>query len=332
MAALVERAVVLKDQTIDRVKEIPGGVRKHADDLKAQVDGKLEDQNFMQTFYTTASIMFELYRATTASLLILFVYQECGGQQCTLRQNFMAEYNSFRDMYIGGLVLNFLTLGAFLLLYFVEFRRELYLIEYLEVSDTVRYDNAAVEENLKANLAPEKLDIIRQVDERYKICGRLALLMYALNSVVSAVVIGHYYAGTTTVTSYLTSILFIIKKLISVYGVVYSDLYVFQSGFQSEALQYNDVDPAHRLSMSYQPQLRGSLGSDRDSRQSSSEHGSGSGVLRRSSRKSGSSSRLSVVAVPSMISTNCDSNDDCEQHSPMQMQVGSVGEDRVNNV
>ena len=247
MSTIKKRATVLKEQALVRVKGIPGGFKRQASSIKTNVGDKLDDQNFMQTFYTTASILFELYRATTSSLLILFVYQECGGKQCTLMQNLMAEYNYFRTMYLAGLTLNFLTLAAFLVLYYVEFRRELYLIEYLEVNDKVKYDNDAVGENLKSNLAPEKLAIIRLIDERYDVCGKFALLMYAGNTVCSAIVIGHYYAGVSTLTSFLTSVLFIIKKLISVYGVIYSEPNVFQSGFQSEALQYNDVDPVHLL-------------------------------------------------------------------------------------
>jgi hypothetical protein len=247
MSTIKKRATVLKDQAMVRIKAVPGGVRRQASDLKDHVDGKLDDQNFMQTVYTTASILFELYRATTSSMLILFVYQECGEKQCTLKQNMMAEQNSFRDMYLGGLTLNFITLAAFLLLYYVEFNREMRLIEYLEVNDSKQFDNTAVGETLKNNLAPEKLAIIRTIDERYDMCGKFALLMYAINCTVSAIVIGHYYAGTSTLTSFLTSVLFIIKKLISVYGVIYSEPNVFQSGFQSEALQYNDVDPVHMI-------------------------------------------------------------------------------------
>ena len=250
MSGLTKRVTVLKEQgqkAFVRVKGIPGGVKRHASDLKDNVNNKLDDQNFMQTVYTTAGMLFELYRATTSSLLIVFVYQECGGKECTLMENLLAENNSFRDMYLGGLTVNFLTLGAFLLLYFWEFWRELKLIKYLEVNDMEKYDSGAVEENLKANLAPEKLADIRKVDERYNICGKVALIMYVTNIVISAFVIGHYYAGFSTLTSFLVSVLFIVKKLISVYGVVYSDPNVFQSGFQSEALQYNDVDPDHKL-------------------------------------------------------------------------------------
>ena len=70
-----------------RVKGIPGGVKRHASDLKDNVNNKLDDQNFMQTVYTTAGMLFELYRATTSSLLIVFVYQECGGKDCVYDMN-----------------------------------------------------------------------------------------------------------------------------------------------------------------------------------------------------------------------------------------------------
>jgi hypothetical protein len=81
----------------------------------------------------------EAYKVFLACLLSIFVPQYCPETKttCTLSENFsnLTMYNEF------VIVFNFLTLGAFLYLYFIQNRRETYLITHLYVDKKRKIKN-----------------------------------------------------------------------------------------------------------------------------------------------------------------------------------------------
>ncbi len=205
------------------------------------VQEKLEDQDFMQRLSLVFVVMLELYRVLVSSLLIVFVPQSCDGKLCTVVQNL----ESPDPVYIAGLFFNFLTLAVFATMYVFEIWREHLLIEYLEVNPKTPNRNSVVELAL-TNLAPKKKDHILYIVNIYKIIGAVAIFMYVVNIIMSAIIVSQYVLGNQTVTAFLTNVLFILQKFIDVYYTISSEPNVFLSAYLRAKVQFNDVDPDHR--------------------------------------------------------------------------------------
>ena len=216
--------------------------------LMKQMSGLTSDQNFMQKFYLISSGAFEIYRAITSSLLIVFVTQSCGeGDECSLTENVSVDDDGYSaDMYTVGLSINFATLFVFIFMYILEFRREHYLIEYLEENINRKNDKETIDAAMR-NIAPAKLHHIRSIEKWYKRIGACAISMYIINIIVSAVIIVPYSTGLYTAISFFTFVLFIAKKFVAVYFVISAEENVFLSAHITKTLQYNDIDPKHRL-------------------------------------------------------------------------------------
>lgn len=177
-----------------------------------------------------------------SSFLILFVPQNCDGHVCTLSENLVTPDN----LYTGGLVINFLTMGAFLIFYLCEILRENKLICYLEVNPSVPTDNELVGTALLA-LPEEKLNSIYSIDKKYQWAGWTALAMFVTNTILSGFVVYKYYLDNQTTSTYITNILFMVTKLGDIYSTVNTDKNVFYSAYHKCKLQYNDVDPDKKL-------------------------------------------------------------------------------------
>jgi hypothetical protein len=207
----------------------------------------LTGQNFQQNLSLLFSALFELYKALTASMLIIFVTQECSGGECTVEENFHtddSDTSGIRKLYQAGLAFNFTTLSVFMVLYLLEIAREQYLIEYMEENPDALFTNEAVGKAL-TYLDIDKLATILLVEKWYKRVGGVAIVMYLTNIIVSAVVIQHYSVGFYTWISFLTLTLFIAKKFIGTYFLIQTETNVYLSAYMTNPLQYNDVDPEH---------------------------------------------------------------------------------------
>ncbi len=198
----------------------------------------LSQQDTQQKLVATASFLVELYRVLVSSLLILFVPQQCGDHICTYSENM----NSPNHLYTTGLTVNFITLGAFFTLYLIEIQRENMLINYLDVSKSKPSDNESVGEALK-KLSPVRFKRIHMINRLYKIFGRVAFLLFILNTILSGLVVYEYGAGNQTTSTYVTNVMFMATKMIQIYGTLSADKNIFYSAYLSEKVQYNDVDP-----------------------------------------------------------------------------------------
>jgi hypothetical protein len=196
------------------------------------------NQDLMQKLGVIPTVLFELYKVMVSSFLILFVPQNCDGHVCTLSENLVTPDN----LYTGGLVINFLTMGAFLIFYLCEILRENKLICYLEVNQSVPADNESVGTALLA-LPAEKLNSIYSIDKKYQWAGWTALTMFVTNTILSGFVVYKYYLDNQTTSTYITNILFMVTKLADIYSTVNTDKNVFYSAYHKCKLQYNDVDP-----------------------------------------------------------------------------------------
>ena len=204
---------------------------------------KETNQDSKQKMAVVATLVLELYRMLTSSLLILFVPQSCKGQLCTISNN--VKWNPRHHQYNFGICVNFITLFIYTALYYIELKRENRLIKYLDVNPDMPSSNEAVETTLQ-NISLEKKQKILAIDKYYQRISYISFGMYVFNSIVSGVIISHYYLGTQTTTTFITSLLFMFTKLLNVYQVANTDEHIFYSGYMKTFVQFNDLDNSHK--------------------------------------------------------------------------------------
>ena len=131
---------------------------------------------------------------------------------------------------------------SFLILYFIEVKRENKLITYLEVNRFTSVDNEAVGEALQ-KLDTSKKERIWKYDGFYQNAGYISTGAFILNSIFSAIVIYNHYFDSKTTTVFLTNVLFMGTKVADVYATVNTKKNVFYSAYLKQKVQFNDVDP-----------------------------------------------------------------------------------------
>ena len=199
---------------------------------------KQNDQDFAQKTNVATTLVLEIYRVLMGAFLIAFVPQKCEDTVCTLSQNI----NRKDTMSVIAISFNSITLFTFLILYFVEVKRENKLITYLEVNKFEAADNESVGTALK-KLCPEKKRTIWNYDRYYKNAGYFSSIAFILNALISSIVVYGHYLDSKTVTVYLTNFLFMGSKVYDVYNTVNTKRNIFYSAYLKKKVQFNDVDP-----------------------------------------------------------------------------------------
>jgi len=198
----------------------------------------LISQDTSQKLGVAIIVAVEIYRALVASFLILFVPQDCGGHVCSFSEN--AETGP-DPLYNAGFVFNCITMAAFMALYYAEVRRESKLISYLDVNPEKASDNDSV--GLVLDKMPKYCsEAILYYDGLYIKTGYTVIVCFAVNTVLSGLVVYKYYLDDKTTTTYITSVLFVVQKLIQVYATLKTDKNVFYSAYLTGKIQYNDID------------------------------------------------------------------------------------------
>ena len=226
----------VKEPETTQVAVVSSPIKKRS--LVKCVKDQLNDQDFMQKVGMAPVVALEMYRVIISSFLVLFVPQKCDDHVCTLSENMVLEH----DLYNAGLVFNFLTMAAFLVMYILEVKRENRLITYLEVNKGQASDNASVGLALE-KLPVNKRDSIWELDKYYIYSGWTAIVMFMINTILSGFVVYEYYLDSQTTSTYITNILFMVTKLADVHSNVNTDKNVFYSAYLKGKIQYNDVDP-----------------------------------------------------------------------------------------
>ena len=145
----------------------------------------------------------ESFKILMATLLSIFIPQECVidgvSRTCTFSDNF-ANLTSFNTFVV---VFNFITLGTFVGLYYVEIKREDWMIKHLE------FDNNFSDNNLQT-LKPTYPKIFERLTYYNKIYYKYYSILkyfFIVNFIVSAVLVLHfYYLDYRTATTLLTNV------------------------------------------------------------------------------------------------------------------------------
>jgi len=212
--------------------------------VEPQIQQTLQIQQTQQTqqhhsikLFTIISILIELYRVVTGSMLLLFVQTMCGERPCTPIQNLVlgsAEYPF-------GITVNFLTLFTFGGLYAIEIIREKYLVKILEINPQRPSDNESVGKALEQLKLPYVANILT-LNMIYRILGYVIFGMYTINIITSGTTV-FFYSLDKSPMFLLTNSLFVGGKLYDMYHIVYTDKNIIYSAYESKHIQFNDVNP-----------------------------------------------------------------------------------------
>jgi hypothetical protein len=184
----------------------------------------------------------EIYKALMASMLVMFVPQECGGESCGLTETIFSTTPD--GLYMAASCTNVITFLGFAYLYFVEISRENMMIEYLEMNRELPRDNESVGEAL-IKLGPEKVGELHVLDSKYRHAGHMAMGCFIVNTILSAIPIITNKLDAKTYTVMVTNVLFIVSKLMEVREIVNTPENVFYSAYLTERQSFNDTDPDH---------------------------------------------------------------------------------------
>ncbi len=201
---------------------------------------KINDQDFQQKLGVLFNVSVELYRVMVSSLLILFVPQKCDDHICSLLEN--VPTGDLNDKNTVGLMINFITMGAFLFMYAFEIRREEKLIRILEVNNNISTDPESVGKRLEV-LANYKIEQITNANAYYKYSGFFSIAMFSINTVYSGMIIYQYTLGNQSSLNFVTNILFMFSKLSDVLLTANTPTNVFYSAYLTTKVQFNDIDP-----------------------------------------------------------------------------------------
>lgn len=183
------------------------------------------------------------FKTMVATLLSIFVHQVCEPSpdipephECTMTENVtdLTSYNT------GVLAFNFITLGAFVGMYILEFYRENWCIKHLDIDPRVA--NTHLRDEIKAYPVIESQ--LKELNTHYARYAVVLLVLNITNAIISAILVSYYYGGYKTVTSFLTNVILVADKL-------YACLYISRtsvkdtlpySAYMKDYVIYNTID------------------------------------------------------------------------------------------
>ncbi len=201
------------DEILDETKDmetiiINSDSDSDSDDEIKQLTKDADREQMIKVYFL---FIVEIFKVAMASFLALSVVQNCEGEVCSYDQNVKRE-SGYGNFVIS---VNIINVVAFAILYFFEFNREMFLIEYLDI------DKRKGDYHLPKVLN-EYSDIkkrLKKYNHAYYVATRSVLLLTAINWILSGIlVIGSYYSFKT-ITSFVTNILLVITKLSDSHGV-----------------------------------------------------------------------------------------------------------------
>jgi hypothetical protein len=165
-------------------------------------------------------LLVRAFNVVMASLLVVFVPQRCPGvpgssdpsmvipHDCTMHENF----NDLTSINTAALWLNFLCLALFLLMFYIEFKREGFMVEFLDLDQFKSLQSLPMELKSHYNIR----SILRRFNVGLFTLSVTAIILSAVNLIVSAVVLWRdYYAGTRSITVYVTNLLLLLTVIVS---------------------------------------------------------------------------------------------------------------------
>jgi hypothetical protein len=214
--------------------------------LTKKVSDYFGNQDRQQKINTIGNVIGESFKILMASLLVVFVPQKCydnyetkeGPHVCTFNENFQ----DLTDFNMVVLCYNFITLSSFIYLYYVEIRREKWMIDHLE------YDDKEDEHHLITHQEkyPKIINRMMEHNIKYAKTYKVVKYLYVSNFIVSSVlIIDHYYMDYRTITTLLTNLALCIGKVFKGSELATRSLQNKQglSYYNIRNISFNTIDP-----------------------------------------------------------------------------------------
>ena len=193
------------------------------------------------------SILVEVYRVFTGCLMVVFLPNQCGNHKCNPTENWLIGDAVYRV----GYYTNLQAFAVMAILYLIETRRENRLRKYLLFNTHNPMDSESVGVVLGA-LPEVRQQSLITLHARYRSVVYVAYVAYALNTILSAYLVGRGFfdeesdIDERTVIAFFTSVLFLGAKLYDTYTIIFVDPNVFFSAYTKTHLQFNDVQAGKR--------------------------------------------------------------------------------------
>jgi len=175
------------------------------------------------------------------TFLVIFVPQQCNDKICSMNENF---FNGTTLNSMGN-ISNFITFTSIGTLYFIELKRENWCIQYLDIDDEKSTNNLDTEieayPKYKAEMARLNTHYIRSV--------YAALFMMFTNFIISGVTVYQSYAGTNSITTFLSFFMLVFMKIYSSWtvGALSIKNERANSAYMKEPKTYNTIDEDYRI-------------------------------------------------------------------------------------
>ncbi len=212
-------------------------VRKLKKNNSGKPFSEFNSQDFEQIYNMVSTLSSELFKVVMACLLSIFIPQSCNGNECSFQDNFLnlSIFNTF------VLVYNFVTLGCFLYLYWIEVSREQWFITHFD------YNPKENEYNLhKYKESNPKLFEKMQVKNKYYMkTYNILKYLYFTNFIFSSVLVLYfYYLDYRTVTTLITNVILCWAKVMKGYGLAKKsfDEEIAVSYYNTLNLSFNMLD------------------------------------------------------------------------------------------
>lgn len=212
-----------------------GDIEEEEDEIK-HLQKDADREQMIKVYFL---FIIEIFKVAMASFLALSVIQNCEGEVCSYSEN--VKRNSKYGNFV--IAVNVINVVGFAILYFFEFNREMFMIEYLDI------DKRKGDYHLPKVL-DEYLPIksrLKKYNKVYYMATRSVLLLTAFNWILSGILVFDSFHSFKTITSFATNILLVITKLSDSYGVS-KDSYINNYGLSAyikEYTSFNVIDKDH---------------------------------------------------------------------------------------
>eukprot|EP00696_Hemimastix_kukwesjijk_P000573 gnl/Hemi2/10774_TR3693_c0_g1_i1.p1 gnl/Hemi2/10774_TR3693_c0_g1~~gnl/Hemi2/10774_TR3693_c0_g1_i1.p1 ORF type:complete len:277 (+),score=121.87 gnl/Hemi2/10774_TR3693_c0_g1_i1:92-922(+) len=210
-------------------------------------EGRVSCDDATDTLIVIGFSLFWLYKITIGALLAIFVPQSCGSgaasYTCGVGDTVSNSTNTggLSTFNIIVLVFNFFTLLWLVIVDYLEFSRERWIISHLD--EDLNEPDTALPQNLEPY--PQLRDELHVHNTRNFWMSLIALLLVIANTILSAILLfGPKYDGYQTITTLISSVLLVGWKYVSDvknlmlgwrHGYAYSTI-------QTEPASFNVVD------------------------------------------------------------------------------------------
>ena len=194
-----------------------------------------------QRVKTVLSMCLEFYKVLMGTFLVVFVPQQCDDKICTMSENF---YNGKTLNYVGN-ISNALTFASICTLYLIEFKRENWCIEYLDIDDEKSTNNLDQE----IELYPKFKNQMAILNKKYIISVYFSLFTMIINFILSGVTVYQSYAGPNSITTFVSFFMLVFMKLYSSWtvGALSIKNERANSAYLKEPKTYNTIDIDYRI-------------------------------------------------------------------------------------